>query len=52
MRNVCLSVRNLYYFEDFIIHFDKIVIVENVMLEVNDYYIDAKIIKAKLYLPC
>ena len=31
-------VKNLHYFEDFIIHFNKNVIVENDTLEVYDYY--------------
>lgn len=32
------SVKNLHYFEDFVIHFNKIAIVENDTLVVCDYY--------------
>ena len=45
-----LAKNQQHYFEDVIIDFEKVVICENKQFEVCDYWVKAKIVKAKFYL--
>ena len=45
-----LEKNQQHYFEDVIIDFEKVVICENKQFEVCDYWVKAKIVKAKFYL--
>lgn len=47
----CLAMNQQHYCEDVIIDFEKVVICENKQFEVCDYWVKAKIVRAKSYLP-
>ena len=46
-----LAMNEQYYFEDVIVDFEKIIICENKLLDVFNYQVKAKTVKAKCYLP-
>ena len=46
-----LAMNQQHYFEDVIIVFEKIIICKNKLLDVCDYWVKAKTVKTKFYLP-
>ena len=46
-----LAMSQQHYFQDVITDFEKIIICENKLLNVCDYWVKAKTVKANCYLP-